>query len=158
MKDNERDYLARLFSSTSDAEDQVQVDFPLVDVPKELSARLHKVTEAQPQVETSVARPRFISWPKVSAIAASLLAITVGFQFYQQQQTLNQLAQAQADLKVALHYLGEANRITRTQVRNSVRESMQKAAVQPAIELGKETVLPSLKSLESEQKLESHSL
>jgi len=85
-----------------------------------------------------------LSWPKVTSIAASLFVAIMGFQFYQQQQTLRQLEQAQADLATALHYLGEANRIAQVQVSKSLNDNIKKAGVEPAMEIGRDAIRGSL--------------
>ena len=140
MKDKETDYLDRLFASSSDLSDEAEVEPPLVPVSESLSDKLYAISESSPMLASSnyelgTKRKFFQSWPKMTSVAASLLVAIVGFQFYQQQQTLNRLEQAQADLATALHYLGEANRITQTHVRNSLNDNINKAGVAPAVEL-----------------------
>ena len=136
MKHSEPDYLDTLFALSSDESDAAQGGFPLVDVPDTLNRRLTAIVHLVPASGDSFpasgalppaapAKPHILaSWPTATSIAATLLVTLVGFQFYQQQQTLNQLEQAQADLTTALHYLGEANRITRAQVVNSLNETV----------------------------------
>lgn len=163
MKENETDYLDKLFASSSDVTDQAEVDFPLVDVPENLSNKLHAIAESAsisttPANAARVKRRVFKHWPAVTSVAASLFVAVMGFQFYQQQQTLKQLEQAQADLATALHYLGEANRITRAQVGNSLKDNMKKAGVEPALEIGRDSVLPNLKELEHETKTRNRTL
>ncbi|MBT8114060.1 MAG: hypothetical protein KJP04_01675, partial [Arenicella sp.] len=77
---------------------------------------------------------------------------------YQQQQTLNQLEQAQADLATALHYLGEANKITRAQMVSSLNENMQKAAVAPVLEIGREAASQTAESLKFTTEIPGRSL
>jgi len=153
MKHNEAGYLDRLFASSSDVTDAAEVAVPLVTAPEGLDERLYAIAESisatkmtQSHVHTN--RSMALSWSKITGIAASFLVVIMGFQFYQQQQTLKQLAQAQADLATALHYLGQANRITRSQVLGSLNENMKKAGVEPALEIGRSIVAPSLKSTE----------
>ena len=152
MKDTETDYLNKLFTRSSDESEQTETDFPLADVPDGLTDKLYAITEASANSaaahkSAAVSKLHFFSaWPKMASIAASLLVAVVVFQLYQQQQTLKQLEQAQTDLATALHYLGEANKITRAQVFHSLNTNMKRAAVAPAIEMGREAVLPGLKS------------
>ncbi|MEM7360875.1 MAG: hypothetical protein AAF431_17425 [Pseudomonadota bacterium] len=150
MKNTESDYLEKLFARSSDEADETETDFPLVDVPPGLNEKLRAISDKGVSSAPSSAQRRALSWPAVSGIAASLLAALVIFTVYQQQQTLKQLAQAQADLATALHYLGEAREITRAQMMQSLNQSMKKAAVEPVVEIGRDAVLPSLKSLEEE--------
>lgn len=157
MKQNEKDYLDTLFSSSGAEE------IPQVEVPAGLSESLYAISDAAPinnVIEKSAVDKRgaILSFPKVAGIAASLFVAIIGFQFYQQQQTLIQLKQAQADLATALHYLGEANRITRSQVANSLSENMKKAGVEPAVEIGRDALLPNLKRPESQTQLRNRSL
>ena len=163
MKGQETDYLDKLFSSSSDVSDEAEVEFPLLDVPQGLDERLYAIAESKSLGVTTecavIAKPRFIqSWSKVSSIAAGLVVAFMGLQFYQQQQTIQQLERAQADLATALHYLGEANRITQAQVMNSVNENMKKAGIEPAIEIGRESVLPTLKQYDLETKTRNRTL
>lgn len=192
MKENEVDYLNKLFASSSDVTDKAEVDFPLLDVPEGLSSKLHDITKAtrldpaatassiandvlNNQVPTNndsstdsstnsstVTWGVFNSWPKVTSIAASLFVAVLGFQFYQQQQTLNQLEQAQADLATALQYLGDANRIARSQVMDSLNDNMKKAGVEPALKMGRDAVRdalePNFQQHAPETQTQSHSL
>jgi len=147
MNDKETDYLNTLFASSSDITDELETEVPLVDLPENLGSRLYAITESAPTATTS-ARPAIVkqgffeNWPKVTSIAACLLLAFVGLQFYQQQQTLKQLEQAQSDLATALHYLGEANRIAQAQVSNSLNETINKAGVAPVREIGRGIVKP----------------
>ena len=158
MKEQERDYLDKLFASSTDMTDEAEVEFPMVEVPEGLGDKLYAIADSAPAGTTHIERSRFKSWPKITSIAATFLIAVVGFQFYQQQQTLKQLEQAQADLATALHYLGEANRIAREQVRNSVNENMRKAGVEPAIEFGRDVVVPNLKEHEPENQTRNRTL
>jgi negative regulator of sigma E activity len=163
MKDNEIDYLNTLFSSSSDAADENEVELPLIEVPDSLSRKLYAITEpapvwAAPKYSATVKRGFFSSWPKTTSIAASLLVAMLGVQFYQQQQTLSQLEQAQADLATALHYLGEANRITRAQVLDSLNENMNRAGVQPAIDIGREAIAPNFRQPKTRKKKPNRTL
>ena len=149
MKQNEIDYLNKLFAVSSDLSDQAEVAVPEVEVPEGLSERLKAIDESKPApviTETvSVAKKRkVLSFPQVASIAASLFVAIMGFQFYQQQQTIKQLEQAQADLATALEYIGEANRIAGTQVLNSLNENMKKAGVEPAMQIGRDALRDSL--------------
>ena len=56
------------------------------------------------------------------------------------------------DPATALHYLGEANQITRTQTLNALNTNMKKAAFTPVIEIGRDAVSPTVESLESATK------
>lgn len=152
MKSNETDYLNTLFSSSSDVTDEAEIEIPLCDVSETLSDKLYAVSESTPANKANVKRGFFESWPKVTSVAASLLIALVGFQFYQQQQTLKQLEQAQGDLATALHYLGEANRIARAQVRDSLNENINKAGVIPAMEIGRDVVKPTFTPREPKAK------
>ena len=158
MKGSEKDYLDKLFAASSDATDEAEVDFPLVDVPEGLGDKLYAIADSTPVSTAPVARRYFKNWPKLTSIAATFLIAVIGFQFYQQQQTLKQLEQAQTDLATALHYLGEANRITREQVQATVRENMRNAGVRPAIEIGRELVPPQWKEPEPENETRTRTL
>ena len=158
MKNKETDFLNELFASSSGENDESETDFPLVDVPENLADKLYAITESAAGNTPSIKKLIAGSWPKITSIAASLLVAVVVFQVYQQQQTLKQLEQAQADLATALHYLGEANKITRTQMRISLNENMKKAAIEPVVEIGRDSVLPSLKTLEPETKTQNRTL
>ena len=158
MKNEEQDYLHTLFAKSANETDEAATDFPLIDVPADLTANLYAVTESAPSSSHSTKLRAFMSWPKFASVAASLLMAVVLMQVYQQQQTLRQLKQAQTDLATALHYLGEANKITRVQMLNSLNSNMQKAAVSPALEVGRDAALPTTKSLESAAKLRNRTL
>ena len=158
MKNKETDYLNTLFAKSSDEIDETATDFPLMDVPANLTANLYAVTESTPSSSHATKLRGFMSWPKFASVAASLLMAVVLMQVYQQQQTLKQLKQAQIDLATALHYLGEANKITRAQMFNSLNANMKKAAVAPAIEIGRDAALQTTKSLESAAKLRNRTL
>ena len=158
MKTNETDFLNKLFTKPSAESEELEIDFPLLDVPNNLSENLHAITESTPVSLSSVKQRKFNAWPKVASIAASALLAVVAFQFYQQQQTLNQLEQAQYDLATAIHYLDEANKITRAHMFNTLNTNMKKAAVAPVIVIGRDTVLPTLKSLESDTKTSKRTL
>lgn len=145
MKENETEYLNRLFAA--DVAEEQEAEFPMVDTPETLNEKLYAIAEPKLVGANTGRQGMFNSWPKLTSIAACLLVAIMGVQFYQQQQTLNQLERAQADLATALHYLGEANRITRAQVLESVNENV-KAGVRPAMEVGRDAVLPNLKSTE----------
>ena len=133
MKQHESDYLDSLFSPESGS-DASNDEFPLCDVPSDLTQKLYAIAE-EPQTEQLPPKAKvFDFWPKLTAVAASLLVAVVVAQFYQQQQTIKQLEQAQADLKTALHYLGEANRIARSEVLESVNKNMRRAGVEPALQ------------------------
>lgn len=133
MKGNEIDYLDKLFAPSSGAAHETEVEFPIIEVSEDLSAKLYAITGSASDGVVTVKRGVFERWPRMASIAASLLVAIVGFQFYQQQQTLKQLEHAQGDLVTALHYLGEANRIARTQIFNSLNNNMNKAGVVPAL-------------------------
>jgi hypothetical protein len=158
MKDNETEYLNKLFASASDATDDADEEVPLIDVPKSLSNKLYAIAEPTQVGTGAVKQGFFASWPTLTSIAAGLLVAVMGFQFYQQQQTLKQLERAQADLATALHYLGEANRITRSQVLNSVNENMKRAGVKPAVEIGRDAISPAINMREPENKTPNRTL
>ena len=158
MKDKESQFLSKLFASSSDQADQSEVDFPLVDVPPRLSENLYAISDSQIDSSPQAKPLLFKSWPKITSIAASVLVAVVLFQVYQQQQTLKQLEQAQADLATALHYLGEANKITQANTINSFNSNMKKAAVEPVVEIGRGSLFPNLKSLETKSNTPSRSL
>ena len=84
MKDNEIEYLDKLFASSSDVNNEVDIEYPLLDVPDGLNRKLHAITEPSLVSTATVKRGFFERWPKVTSIAASLLVTVVGFQFYQQ--------------------------------------------------------------------------
>jgi hypothetical protein len=149
MKNNETEYLNILFAGSSDDVDKTETDFPLLDVPEKLSHRLYAITESDLSSSPPTKWRSLKSWPKLTSVAASLLIAVVLVQGYQQQQTLKRLEQAQTDLAMALHYLGEANQIARAQMLNSLNENMKKAAFAPVIEIGRDAVTPSIESLES---------
>ncbi len=145
MKENEADYLNRLFASSSDVTDEAEVAFPLVEVSTDLSDKLNSIADSTPvganaKSEISFKRGIGLNWPKVTGIAASVFVVIMGVQFYQQQQTLKQLEQAQADLATALQYLGEANRIAQSQIIESLNDNINKAGIEPAIELGRDAL------------------
>jgi len=142
MKDNETDYLDKLFSTSSDVSDEAEVGFPLVEVPEGLGNKLHAIVDSAPAGVSPTEQRGVNRWSVITSVAASLFIAIVGFQFYQQQQTLKQLEQAQADLATALHYLGEANRITRAQVRSSLNTNLKKNEIEPAIEFEWDGVIP----------------
>ena len=168
MKNRETDYLDRLFASSSDMSDEAEVEIPLLDIPDGLSDKLNTIAESAPASSVIgqasdasqktdlgnkskvVGWSNVVNWPKLSSIAASLFIAILGFQFYQQHQTLKQLEQAQSDLATALHYLGEANRITREQVRGSLNENINKAGVVPAMSIGIDAVRPKPKKTKPE--------
>ena len=173
MKNKETDYLDKLFASSSDINDEVEVDVPLVDVPDTLAAKLRAIADSVPlsvvsenssevakasEKQSNVKPGFFQNWTKVTSIAASLFVAIVGFQFYQQQQTIKQLEQAQADLATALHYLGEANRIARAQVRDSLNDNINKAGVVPAMEIGRDVLNPNFKQHKAANKTPSRNL
>lgn len=164
MKLNEVDYLNKLFASSSDVSDEVEVDVPEAEMPDGLSGKLHAIAEKAPNSElisTVAAKSKLsnvFNWPVAASIAASFFVAVLGFQFYQQQQTLRQLEQAQADLSTALHYIGEANRIARSQVAESLNENIKRAGVQPAKEIGRDALLPDLKKRKPKTQIQSHSL
>lgn len=152
MKDKETEYLNTLFTKSADEVDESEKDFPLLDVPANLSDKLYAITKPTLSSSHSIKQRAFKSWPKFASVAASLLMAVVLMQVYQQQQTLKQLEQAQTDLATALHYLGEANQITRTQTLNALNTNMKKAAFAPVIEIGRDAVSPTVESLESATK------
>ena len=148
MNEKETEYLNKLFASSSDITDEAEVEVPLVNAPNSLNEKLYRIADSNSVGVIPIKRRYFGSWPQMARIAAGVLVGFMAFQFYQQQQTLNQLEKAQADLAVALHYLGEANRITRQQVRSSLNENIKKAGVEPALEIGRDSLLPALRSNE----------
>jgi len=154
MKNNETEYLNKLFSVSSDETDESEIDFPLIDVPETLSQRLYAISDPALSDTAPMKRnsPRFKSWPKLTSIAASLLMAVVLAQSYQQHQTLKRLEQAQTDLAMAMHYLGEANQIARVQMLNSLNDNMKKSAILPVLEIGRDAVIPTVESLEFETK------
>ena len=151
---NEAEYLIKLFTKVSDETNEMETDFPLVDVPANLTDDLYAITESTKPNVHRMSR----SWSKFASIAASILIAVVLMQVYQQHQTLKQLEQAQADLATALHYLGEANNITRAQMLSTLNTNMQNAAIGPVIEIGRGVVLPTVKSLESATKIPNRTL
>ena len=153
MKNQETEYLNNLFAMSSDQIDESETDFDFVDVPTNLSKNLYAITETTQNNPQSIKQRVFKSWPKVASVAASLLMAVILFQVYQQQQTLKQLEQAQSELATALHYLGEANKITQAQMFNSLNKNMKKAAVAPAMEIGRDAASKTAESLESATKI-----
>ena len=158
MKNQETNYLNALFAKSSDEVDAAEIDFPIVDVPADLSDSLYAITGTTSSGSKSSNSRPFMSWPKFASVAASLLMAVVLLQVYQQQKTLNQLEQAQADLATALHYLGEANEITKAQMFNALNENMKKAAIAPVIEIGRDAVLQTAESLEHATKIQNRTL
>ena len=155
MSDKETDYLNKLFSSElNDADAEV----PMLEVPSTLSDKLRAIPETSLHQSEPIKHRIAKVWPKFTGIAASLLVAVVVFQLYQQQQTLKQLEQAQADLAIALQYLGEANEIARAQVLATLNSNMQKASVRPVIEISREAVLPNLKPIDNKTDTERRSL
>lgn len=148
MKDNETEFLNKLFMRSSDQADKSEMDFPLMDAPANLSDKLYAITEPTQSNYESDKQRLVKSWPKFASVAASLLMAVVLLQVYQQQQTLKQLEQAQTDLATALQYLGEANQITRDHMLNTLNTNMKKATVTPVIEIGRDAVIPTVESLE----------
>jgi len=145
MKPSETDYLNDLFA-ISDVPTEAEKDFPLLDVPESLSAKLDAIPDAARMVKPSASLHPVI-WPKMTGLAAGIMVAIIGVQFYQQHQTLRQLEKAQADLATALHYLGEANRITQQHVRNSVGHRVR-AGIEPAWKIGRERATPDQQPLE----------
>ena len=131
MKDRETDFLNKLFTGSSDQADESEIDFPLMDVPANLTGNLYAITEPTLSSSASIKQRSFKSWPKFASVAASLLMAVVLFQVYQQQQTLKKLEQAQTDLATALHYLGEANKITQAHMFNALNTNMKKSSYCP---------------------------
>ena len=125
MKDKETEYLNSLFASSANEVDESEIDFPLLDVPVNLTDKLYAIAKPTLSSSHSIERRPFKSWPKFASVAASLLMAVVLIQVYQQQQTLKQLEQAQTDLATALHYLGEANKITQTQMLNALNTNVR---------------------------------
>lgn len=158
MKNTETEYLNALFSKSSDEVDESEIDFPLIDVPASVSDKLYAITEPTLSSAGADKQRTFKSWPKFASIAASLLMAVVLMQVYQQQQTLKQLEQAQTDLATALHYLGEANKITQAQMFNSLNENMKKAAIAPVIDIGRDAAFNTTDSLESATKIPNRTL
>ncbi|MFT5612119.1 MAG: hypothetical protein ACI9WC_000574 [Arenicella sp.] len=158
MKDKESEFLNSLFTRSSEQADESEVDFPMVDVPTNLTEKLYSITQPTLSSSNSIKQRSFKSWPKFASVAASLLMAVVLMQVYQQQQTLNQLEQAQIDLATALHYLGEANKITRIQMLKTLNTNMKKAAFAPVIEIGRDAVSPAVESLESTSKTSNRTL
>ena len=163
MKNEETQYLNKLFAKSIDEQDESAVGFPLIDVPENLTENLYAITAPTASRSQSVKAPTpnlrtKMTWPKLASVAAGLLMAVVLVQVYQQQQTLKQLKQAQTDLATALHYLGEANKITKAHMFNSLNTNMQKAAVAPVVEIGRDAALQTRKSLESATKIPNRRL
>jgi len=169
MKHNESEYLDKLFATSSDVTDEVEVDIPQAELSDGLTERLYGIAETLPESAapekteatidaTQGTGAKIFAFPKFAAVAASLFVAVMGFQFYQQQKTLRQLEQAQADLATALQYLGEANRIARSEVLGSLQENMQKAAVKPAVRMSRDALMPKFNDRDFENKPRNHSL
>ncbi len=169
MKHNESEYLDKLFATSSDVTDEVEVDIPQAELTEGLTEKLYGIAETLPESAKPAqseliaqvsqgAGAKIFAFPKYAAVAASLFVAVMGFQFYQQQKTLRQLEQAQADLATALHYLGEANRIARSEVLGSLQDNMQKAAVKPAVRMSRDALMPKFNDREFENKPRNHSL
>lgn len=160
MNNEENEYLNNLFAGSSVETGGTDTDIPLLQVPESLTARLFAISARTQSSEQKTAQPgpsRVLKMPwrskslsKVTGIAASLLMATVVTLLYQQQQTLRQLEQAQRDLATALHYLGEANEITRAQMINSLNTNLRQAAVAPVIEIGRDALLQPTKPINPE--------
>ncbi len=152
---NETEYVNTLFAKASDGIAKMETDFPLLDIPENLSDELYSISETSKKINKDQAHR---SWPKFASIAASLLIAIVLMQVYQQHQTLRQLEQAQADLVTALHYLGEANKITRAQMLNTLNTNMRNAAIDPVIKISRGIVLPTIETIESATKTTNRTL
>lgn len=150
MKDDETKYLNKLFSTGTHSPEELENDFPLVDVPPSLSDKLYAIAETPAIKPPSLMQRFFRPGPVLSGVAASLLATVMVIQAYQQYQTMQQLEQAQADLATALGYLQEANQIARAQVLSTLNSNLKKAGVESALEAGQESVIPPLRELEEE--------
>ena len=148
MKNKETEYLNNLFARSSD-KNGAEIDFPVLDAPENLSNKLYAITEQTPSDSGLAIGGSFKSWPKLTSIAASLLVAVILFQVYQQQQTIKQLEQAQSDLAVALHYLGETNKIVQLQMSNSLNANLSKETFEPVLQIGRSAILQSAESLES---------
>ena len=151
---NEVEYLNKLFTKATDETNEMETDFPLVDAPENLTDDLYAIIEPKNLNKHRTIRPL----SKFASIAASILIAVVVFQVYQQQQTLKQLEQAQSDLATALHYLGEANKITKAQMFYTLNSNMKKAAIAPAIEIGRGLVFPTVETLESATRIPNQTL
>jgi hypothetical protein len=149
MKENETDYLNKLFATAESRQEDANSQFPLVDVPERLSNRLYAIADSSPRKASSLLQRLFRPGRTLSGVAASLLVTVMVVQAYQQYQTMQQLEQAQADLATALQYLNEANQIARAQVLSTLNGSMNKAAVEQAVEKGREAVLSPPKELQN---------
>ncbi len=148
MKQNETDYLNKLFAFSSDLSDEIEVEIPQQDLPAGLTQSLYEIAEssgsAKDPIAASAKRATVLSFPKFASVAASLFVAVLGFQFYQQQQTLKRLEEAQTDLATAIQYLAEANRIARNQVIDSLNDNIKKAGVEPAMEIGRDALRDSI--------------
>lgn len=132
MNENETDYLNKLFDSSLDLYESNDVEIPLVHPPKHLTRKLYAIVDDGDTRTFTSSR-----WPKFTSIAASLFMAVIVVQFYQQQQTMKQLELAQEDLATALHYLSQANRITREQVLESLNAE-DRYRVRPAMDKDQE--------------------
>lgn len=154
----ETNYLHKLFTMSSEQNNNSEEDFPLLEVPADLSENLYSITESKRSNNHSNKQRVIKSWPKITSIAASILMAVVLMQVYQQQQTLKQLERAQTDLATALHYLGQANKITQAQMYNSLNANMKNAVVAPVLEIGRDSVLPTVESIETATTIPNRSL
>jgi len=147
---NEAEFLNKLFDQSNHDRVEAEHDFPLVDVSANLAAELYAIPEADLNREPANKLFAFRAWPKWAGMAAGLLIAVVLLQIYDQRQTIKQLEQAQHDLATALHYLREANQITRVQMLNTLNSNMQKASIVPIVEIGRAIARPPMPALEPE--------
>ena len=147
---NEAEFLNKLFDQSSHDDVEAEHDFPLMNVSANLTAELYAITEADLSREPENKLSSFRAWPKWVGMAASFLIAVVLLQIYDQRQTIKQLEQAQHDLATALHYLREANQITRSQMLNTLNSNMQKATIVPLINIGRAMTRSPLQTLEPE--------
>lgn len=153
MKEN--DYINNLFSSSSNESDENEHDFPLVDAPPQLKKKLYDIAEVSSSQD--IAGEKSECWytnifalPRVASVAACVLVMLVGFQYYQQQKMLGQFNQAQEDLATAVYYLNEATRITRTEVLASFQPNLKQRYVNIPAASTDSTVSPNDRSPEKE--------
>ena len=160
MKHTESDYLDKLFASSLDEKREREIDIPQLDLPSDLNGRLKAIADQKIVDSSSASDARVFSFPKLAAIAATLFVGIFAFQLVQHHRTLQQLEQAQADLATALHYIGQANQIARSQVLNSLNDNIKRAGINPAVEIGRDTLRESLSpnSRSAQTQKDTHSL
>lgn len=120
-------FLQRIFSNSDINEED---DFPLAEVPANLSEKLYAIPK-----QGAALKPKFNRWAKLGSIAASIcLALVLLGQGIEHQQQKAEALQAKQDLEIALFYLNKANQKASHNVNKTLKVNLQKATVVPVIE------------------------